>query len=231
MPAHRSSSPSPSSLSSFSDSNRRPFSVGNLNFTFFDFIKLFNTDDSFLALQAALFEREDLTVKVNEMKYLAILVERLQDEANRQQEHIEEMFNSMEVNGLHNVLKKHFVRDNGTIRPRRGVKFNLPREYKKKYSLYRRRSSPDPPPRSKSISSSFDDLPTGVYTTVSRYPLDGGFIHHYTRPGREEPSTSTIRPKPEPISINQSARTITMDWLTYQGGMGSRFNPIIVEDD
>ena len=231
MPAHRSSSPSPSSLSSFSNSNRRPFMVGNPNFTFIDFIKLFNTDDSFLALQAALFEREDLTVKVNEMKYLAILVERLQDEANRQQEHIEEMFNSMEVNGLHNVLKKHFVRDNGTIRPRRGVEFNLPRDYKKKYSLYRRQSSPYPPPHSKSISSSFDDLPTGVYTTVSRYPLNGGFIHHYTRPGREEPSTSTIQPKPEPISINQSARTITMDWLTYQGGMGSRFNPIIVEDD
>ena len=231
MPAHRSSSPSPSSLSSFSDSNRRPFSVGNPNFTFIDFIKLFNTDDSFLALQAALFEQEDLTVKVNEMKYLAILVERLQDEANRQQEHIEEMFNSMEVNGLHNVLKKHFVHNNGIIRPRRGVEFNLPREYKKKYSLYRRRSSPYPPPRSKSTSSSFDDLPTGDYTTVSRYPLDGGFIHHYTRPGREEPSTSAIQPKSEPTPINQIARTITMDWITYQGGIGSRFNPIIVEDD
>ena len=105
---------------------------------FLDFIKLFNTDDSFLALQAALFEWEDLTVKTNEMKYLAILVEQLQDEANRQQEHIEEMFNSMEVSGLHDVLKKHFVRDNGVIRPRQGVEFNLPREYKKKYSLYRR---------------------------------------------------------------------------------------------
>ena len=232
MPAQRSSSPSPSSLSSFSDSNRRPFSVGNPNFTFIDFIKLFNTNDSFLALQAALFEREDLTVKVNEMKYLATLVERLQDEANRQQEHIEEMFNSMEVNGLHNVLKKHFVRDNGIIRPRRGVEFNLPREYKKKYSLYRRRSSPYPPPRSKSISSSYsDDLPIGDYTTISRYPLDGGFIHHYTRPGREEASTSTILPKNEPSTINQPTRTITMDWITYQGGIGSRFNPIIIEDN
>ena len=75
MPAQRFSSASPSSLSSFSDSNRRPFSVGNPNFTFIDFIKLFNSDDSLLALQAALFEQEDLTIKVNEMKYLAILVE------------------------------------------------------------------------------------------------------------------------------------------------------------
>ena len=185
-----------------------------------------------MALQAALFEREDLTVKVNEMKYLAILVERLQDEANRQQEHIEEMFNDMEVRGLHSVLKKHFVRDNGVIRPRRGVEFNLPQSFKKKYSLHRRRSTPYPPPSHSRASSSYsDNLPTGEYTTISRYPLDGGFIHHYTRPGREEASTSTILPKIEPTTINQPTRTITMDWITYQGGMGSRFNPIIIEDD
>ena len=54
------------------------------------------------------------------------MVEQLQDEANQQQEHIEEMFNDMEVKGLHKILKKHFVRDNGVIRPRQGVEFNLP---------------------------------------------------------------------------------------------------------
>ena len=100
MPAYRSSSPSPSSFSS-SNSLRRLFSVGSPNFTFLDFIKLFNSDDSFTALQSTLFEQEDLFIKTNEIKYLAILVERLQDKANRQQEHIEEMFNDMEVNGLH----------------------------------------------------------------------------------------------------------------------------------
>ena len=26
-------------------------------------------------------------------------------------------------------------------------------------------------------------------------------------------------------------RTIWVDWLTYQGGIGTRFNPIIIEDD
>ena len=118
MPAHRSSSLSPSSFSSSSDSFRRPISIESPNFTFLDFIKLFNSDNSFLALRSALFKREDLTVKTNKIKYLAILVERLQDKANRQQEHIEEMFNDMEVKGLHNILKKHFVRDNGLIRPR-----------------------------------------------------------------------------------------------------------------
>ena len=81
------------------------------------------------------------------------MVERLQDEANRQQEHIEEMFNDMEVKGLHKILKKHFVRDNRVIRPRRGVEFNLP-QYHRKYSLYRQQLTLYPPislPRSKSF--------------------------------------------------------------------------------
>ena len=169
MPAYRSSSPSPSSFSSLSDSNRRLLSAENPNFTFFDFIKLFNSDNSFLALQSALFEREDLTIKTNKIKYLAILVKRLQDEANRQQEHIEEMFNDMEVKGLHKILKKHFVRDNGVIRPRRGVEFNSPRYHKRKYSLYRRRSTPFPPvPLSRTETPVADDLPVGNYKTISR---------------------------------------------------------------
>ena len=163
------------------------------------------------------------------------MVERLQDEANQQQEHIEEMFNDMEVKGIHKILKKHFVRDNGVIRPRRGVEFDLPRYHKKKYSLYQRRSTPFPPiSLPKSETSSIDDLPTGDYKTISRYPLDGGFIHHYVRPGPPEPSTSAIIPKREPIPTIQVTCTmpkIMMDWISYQGGMGSRFNPIIVEDD
>ena len=164
-----------------------------------------NSNDSFLALQSALFEREDLAVKTNEIKYLAILVERLQDEVNRQQEHIEEMFNNMEVRGLHKILKKHFVRDNGVIRLRKGVEFNLPRYHKKKYSLYRRRSTPYPPvPLSKSETPLADDLPVGDYKTISCYPLDGGFIHHYVQPGLSDPSTSSTIPKEEPLPTIQA---------------------------
>ena len=142
------------------------------------------------------------------------------------------MFNDMEVRGLHKILKKHFVCDNRVIRPRRGVEFNLPRYHKKKYSLYCRQSTPYPPVSlSKLITPSADDLPSGEYKTISRYPLDGGFIHHYIRPAPPEPSTSALIPKQEPILTIQAKRTITMDWINYQGGMGSRFNPIIVEDD
>ena len=78
----------------------------------------------------ALFERQDLTVKTNEIKHLISLIQRLQDEINRQQEYVDKIFDSMEAAGLHQILKKHFVRDNGVIRTRRRVEFNIPRTTK-----------------------------------------------------------------------------------------------------
>ena len=72
MPATR----SPRSASSFSsDSHRRQISIGLPNFTFNDYVKLFDDDDSFYALQVALFERQDLTVKTNEIKHLISLIQ------------------------------------------------------------------------------------------------------------------------------------------------------------
>ena len=202
MPAYRSSSPS--LFSSVSDSSQRQDLIGSPNVSFIDYIKLFNNNNSFTALQVALYKRQDLAIKTNEMKYLAELVEQLQDKANRQQEHIEEMFNSMETAGIHQILKKHFVQDNGVLRTQRGVEFNVPRTHKK-YSLYRRRSTPYPPAMpSRYKSSSPDSLPAGEYQTISRYPLDGGFIHHYVRPAPLEPSTSTIIPKREPLPTIQA---------------------------
>ena len=185
-------------------------------------------------LKVALFKQQDLIVKTNEMKHLIPLIEQLQDEANQQQEHIEEIFNGIEVMGLHSILKKHFVHDNGTIRTRQRIEFNLPQSYNK-YSLHRRRSTPYlPTVLSRYASSSDDSLPSGDYQTVSRYPLDGGFIHHYVQPINPEPSTSTIIPKQEPlvtIQANRSMLKVKMDWINYQGGIGSQFNPIIIEDD
>ena len=230
MPATR----SPHSSSSFSsDSGRRLDSIESPNFTFNDYIKLFNDDDAFYALQVALFERQDLTVKTHEIKHLNSLIQRLQDEINRQQEHVDEIFDGMEAAGLHQILKKHFVRDNGTIRTRRRVEFNIPRTTRK-YSLHRRRSTPYLPPTTSLRDSIDDSLPTGDYWTISRYPLDGGFIHHYVRPSNPEPSSSNVKIEQQPLATMQANRTmpkVTIDWLTYQGGFGSRFNPIIIEDD
>ena len=139
----------------------------------------------------------------------------------------------MEAAGLHQILKKHFVRDNGVIRTRRRVEFNIP-QTTRKYSLYRRRSTPYPPPTTSFCDSPDDSLLTGTYQTISRYPLDGGFIHHYVRPSNPEPSSSNVKLEQQPLATMQANRKmpkVTIDWLTYQGGFGSRFNPIIIEDD
>ena len=114
MPAYH--SPLLSPFSSSSDTSQQPALTGSPNISFLDYLKLFN--DSFTALTVALFKQQELMVKTNEMKHLAELVERLQDEVNWQQEYLEEIFNGMEAMGLHQILKKHFVRDNGVIRTR-----------------------------------------------------------------------------------------------------------------
>ena len=230
MPAARSPRSS-SSLSS--DSGRRLDSIEFPNFTFNDYIKLFDDDDAFYALQVALFERQDLTVKTHEIKHLNSLIQRLQDKINRQQEYVDEIFDGLEAAGLHQILKKHFVRDNGVIRTRRRVDFNIPRTTRK-YSLYRRRSTPYPPPTTFLRDSPDDSLPVGDYRTISRYPLDGGFIHHYVRPSNPEPSSSVVKLEQQSLPTmqeNSTMPTVKIVWPTYQGGFGSRFNPIIIEDD
>ena len=73
MPAYRSSSPSLSSFSS--NSSQRLASIESPNVSFLDYAKLLNDNDSFDALKVALFERQDLVVKTNEMKHLAPLIE------------------------------------------------------------------------------------------------------------------------------------------------------------
>ena len=99
MPAYCSPSPSLSSFSS--TSSQQLGSMGSPNISFLDYVKSLDDNDSFDVLKVALFEQQDLVVKTNEMKHLAPLIERLQDEANRQQEYMEEIFNGMEAAGLH----------------------------------------------------------------------------------------------------------------------------------
>ena len=60
-----------------------------------------------------LFRRQDLIVKTNELKHLTALVEQLQNEVDSQQEYIREIFN--EAAGLHEQLKKYYIRDNRVI--------------------------------------------------------------------------------------------------------------------
>ena len=94
--------------------------------------------------------------------------------------------------------------------------------------------TPYPPAVTFSSDSSDNSLLTRTYQMISRYPLDGGFIHHYVRPSNPEPSSSNVKLEQKPLATMQANRTmpkVKIDWLTYQGGFGSRFNPILIKND
>ena len=73
MPAYHSSSPSLPSFSS--NSSQRLALTESPNISFLDYVKLLDDNDSFDALKVALFERQDLVVKTNEIKHLTPLIE------------------------------------------------------------------------------------------------------------------------------------------------------------
>ena len=74
--------------------------------TFSEYLELFETDDSYTDLMVTLFERQDLIIKTNEMKHLAGMVERFQNEISHLQEYMQESFDTMEAGGLHQLLRK-----------------------------------------------------------------------------------------------------------------------------
>ena len=113
MPASQTSS---SGLSSFSDSSQQLISTGSPHISFSDYLEHFENNDTYSDLMVALFRRQDLIVKTNELKHLAVLVERLQNEVDSQQEYMWEIFDMMEAAGLHEQLKKFYIWDNGVIR-------------------------------------------------------------------------------------------------------------------
>ena len=97
-------------------------------------------------------------------------------------------------------------------------------------------------PSSWSSSSSALSPSVGQIHTVSHEPLEGGFIHNYTRqPPSSEPSRwreqffnwiSPIHARTTPtIWAEQTLNRTRLDWTIYQGGVGTRLNPIVIEDD
>ena len=123
MPASRTSS---SGLSSFSDSSRRLISTRSPHISFSDYLKHFENDDTYSDLMVALFGRQDLIVKTNKLKHLAALAKQLQNEIESQQEYMQEIFDTMEAAGLHEQLKKFYIRDNGVIRRQLHLRFESP---------------------------------------------------------------------------------------------------------
>ena len=97
-------------------------------------------------------------------------------------------------------------------------------------------------PSSQSSSSSASSPSIGRTHTISRIPLEGGFIHNYTRqPPSSEPSRqreqffnciSPIHARTTPtIWAERTLNRTRLDWTVYQGGVGTWLNPIVIEDD
>ena len=86
--------------------------------TFSEYLELFETDDSYTNLMVTLFERQDLIIKTNEMKHLAGMVKRFQNEMSHLQEYMQESFDTMEAGGLHQLLRKQFICHGGVMERR-----------------------------------------------------------------------------------------------------------------
>ena len=115
MPAYRTSSSS-SSLSSYSGGSTRYMRETNtMLMTFLEYLELFETNNSYTDLMVTLFKRQDLIIKTNEIKHLAGMVERLQNEICHLQEYMQESFDTMEAGGLHQLLKKQFICHGGVM--------------------------------------------------------------------------------------------------------------------
>ena len=87
---------SSSSLSSFSISPRQQILTGPMNFTFSEFLALFENDDDYKQLMVTIFERHDFILKTNAMRHVAELIRRFQDEINEQRDYIRSIFIEME---------------------------------------------------------------------------------------------------------------------------------------
>ena len=83
--------------------------------TFSEYLEQFETDDAYTDLMVTLFERQDLIIKMNEMKHLAGMVKCFQNEISALQECMQESFNTMEAGGLHQLLKKQYICHGGII--------------------------------------------------------------------------------------------------------------------
>ena len=73
------------------------------------FLEQFKTLDSFEDLMTTIFERQDFIIKMNEMQHLAGLVKQLQNEVSALREYMQELFNTMEAAGIHQLLKKQYI--------------------------------------------------------------------------------------------------------------------------
>ena len=255
MPATRTSHSS-SSLSSFSISPCQKILSEPTNLTFFEFLALFKNDDNYEWLMVTLFERHNFILKTNAMWHVAELIRRFQDEIDEQWDYIRSIFIEMGRAGIHELLNQDYRWTGWTIRRQRQVRFTPTTASRSPSPILQ---PPTPHPRSM-LSSSFSPCPVALQYSpmASQYgtpPESPTFSPEILFPNlnfipiweTQEEFERRLEEQYLELSTDEIAnferiewqieeemralRTIWVDWVNYQGGIGSRFNLIIIEDD
>ena len=104
-----------SSLSSFSVSPQWLFLAGSPHLSFSNYLEQFETNNGYEELMVTLFEQHDFILKTNSMQHITQLIRHFQDEIDEQWNYLWSLFEEMEQGGLHQLLDKDYVWDNGTI--------------------------------------------------------------------------------------------------------------------
>ena len=253
---------SSSSLSSFSISPHQQILSGTTNFTFSEFLTLFENDDDYERLMVTLFEWHDFILKMNAMWHMAELIRHFQDEIDKQQDYIWSIFTEMERAGIHELLNQDYKQIRGTIHWQWRVRLTPTTSSRSPSPIL---WPPTPYPRSTPSSSSPRLVALQYSPTASQYSPTASW--YGTPPESPTFSPETLFPnldfvliwetedkfhrrleeqylelstdKRENVKwierqIEEEMRTlnrIRVDWVNYQGGIGLRFNLIIIEDD
>ena len=172
------------------------------------------------------------------------LIRRFQDEIDKQQDYIRSIFIEMERAGLHELLNQDYKWTGGTIRRLQQVHF-IPTTTSKSPSPVPRPLTPFPR-STPSFSSSPCPVVLCYSLTASQYSPTAS--QYGTLPKSPTFNPEILFPNLDIVPIQETQedveqveqqikeqmkalRTIQIDWLNYQGGIGSRFNLIIIEDD
>ena len=194
MPAYCTSSSSSSPLSSYSGGSTQYMqTTDTMLMTFSKYLELFETDDSYTDLMVTLFEHQDLIIKTNKMKHLAGMVEQFQNEISHLQEYMQESFDTLEAGGLHQLLKKWFIRWGGIMEQWPVLRFDLPSKNDRSSSL-QRPSTPYPRDRvlSPQIKKPIHRL--RYSPTASQYSLSASQYGTPPESPKPEPSSSRLSP-------------------------------------
>ena len=224
-----------SSLSSYLISPWRLFLAGSSHLSFSDYLEQFKTDDDYEELMITLFERHDFILKTNSMRHIAKLIRRFQDKINEQRDYLRSLFEEMERGGLHQLLDKDYIWDNGIIWWRRGVHFTPQTEDNVSLPHWRA-STPYPHHRPALSSSSSQSIPIQYSPTASEVKKSSPSPITIKKPSLKtqrnrfvNPTDLVARQWAQEHGSYSSSSSSTSSYHTP--ALGTHGNPIIVLDD